>query len=319
MPQPIDRHKFSGLAYALLSALAFGGSGPFARPLIDAGIAPIQVTWLRLLGMAILMLPFAVRHRASLRSHWRLLLGYGAFAIAGVQALYFAAIALIPVGIALLIEFLGPVLVVLWIAGVRRRPVSASATIGIGLAVLGLAGLLEVWEGMVLDPIGLLFAAAAAGCQAAFFLLSDAARDDVEPLALIGGGGCIAFAIMSVIARPWTLPWGTLGGEILIAGHTAPAMVSVLWLGLISTALAYLTGVAAVRRLSPPVAGGVAYLEVVVAIVLAWLLLAEALSAVQLTGAAVVALGAYITQRATPEAGEQPEAIAAPSSEKRYG
>lgn len=289
--------KLSGLGFALLSALAFGGSGPFARPLMDAGMGSLHVTWLRLLGMALLLLPVVWRYRHLWPTHWRLLLAYGVFPIAGVQAFYFAAVARIPVGIALLIEFLGPVLVLLWIALIRRQPVARSAALGIVLAVIGLAGLLEVWKGMVLDPIGLLMAALAAGCQAGFFLLSDAASDDVEPLALIAVGGCIAFVIMTVIAQPWTLPWEILAGQITIAGVQMSALVSVAWLGLVSTALAYLTGVAAIRRLSPAVAGGVAYLEVVTAILLAWLLLGEALSPVQTVGAVVVVLGAYMAQR----------------------
>ncbi len=290
-----------------MSALAFGGSGPFARPLMDAGIDPLQVTWLRLLGMALLMLPVAWYYRHLLRTQWRLLIAYGIFPIAGVQAFYFASIARIPVGIALLIEFLGPILVLLWVGLIRRQPVARSAVLGIVLAVLGLGGLLEVWKGLVLDPLGLLLAGLAATCQATYFLLSDAARDDVEPIALIAMGGCTAFLVMTVIAQPWTLPWAVLTGDITIAGRQAPAMISVAWLGLVSTALAYWFGIGAIRRLSPPVAGGVAYLEVVTAIVLAWLLLSQTLTMVQLTGAAVVVTGAWLAQRGTPEGPANPE------------
>ncbi|MCH8553258.1 MAG: DMT family transporter [Natronospirillum sp.] len=312
---PPARRKLSGLGFALLSALAFGGSGPFARPLMDAGIDPLQVTWLRLLGMALLMLPVAWIYRGLLRTQWKLLLAYGIFPIAGVQAFYFASIARIPVGIALLIEFLGPVLVLLWVGLIRRQPVARSAMLGVALAVLGLGGLLEVWKGVVLDPLGLLLAGLAAACQAGFFLLSDAGSDEVEPIALIAIGGCVAFVIMTVIAQPWTLPWSVLSGEISIAGQQAPAMVSVIWLGLIATALAYWTGVAAIRRLSPPVAGGVAYLEVVTAIILAWLLLNETLTMVQFTGASIVVLGAWLAQRGTPEPLVNPELAISPQSD----
>jgi drug/metabolite transporter (DMT)-like permease len=159
----------------------------------------------------------------------------------------------------------------------------------------------------VLDPLGLLFAGGAAIAQASFFLLSDAAKDDVEPLALIAIGGVVGFLALSLIAQPWTLHWSILAGDITIAGVQTTAMVSVVWLGLIATALAYVTGVAAIRRLSAPVAGGVAYLEVVTAIVLAWLLLGEALSSVQLAGALVVITGAYLAQRATPSESPHPE------------
>jgi len=303
----VSHQKLTGLGFALLSALAFGGSGAFAKPLMVAGMSPLHVTWLRLLGMVLILLPVAWHYRRLLRTHWRLLIAYGVFPIAGVQALYFAAVSRIPVAIALLIEFLGPVLVLLWVSLVRRQPVAGSAILGVALAVLGLAGLLEVWDGLVLDPLGLLFAGGAAIAQASFFLLSDAAKDDVEPLALIAIGGVVGFLALSLIAQPWTLPWSILAGDITIAGVQTTAMVSVVWLGLIATALAYVTGVAAIRRLSAPVAGGVAYLEVVTAIVLAWLLLGEALSSVQLAGALVVITGAYLAQRATPSESPHPE------------
>ncbi len=109
-----SRNRSSGLVFAILSALAFGGSGPAARPLLDAGLDPMQVTWLRVAGAALLLLPVALYHHRALRTRPALLLAYGMFPMAGVQAFYFAAISRIPVGVALLIEFLGPVLVLLW-------------------------------------------------------------------------------------------------------------------------------------------------------------------------------------------------------------
>src|SRR5699024_11381637 len=104
----------------LASALAFGGSGVFARPLLDAGMDSLQVTWLRVAGAALLLLPLAVLHWRVVLRRPMLLLAYGVFPMAGVQALYFSAVARIPVGIALLLEFLGPLLVLLWVRVVRR-------------------------------------------------------------------------------------------------------------------------------------------------------------------------------------------------------
>ncbi|WP_046470564.1 EamA family transporter [Allosalinactinospora lopnorensis] len=300
------RHRASGLGYAVASALAFGGSGPFARPLIDAGMDPLHVTWLRGAGAAVLLLPLAIRHRNVLRTHPWLLLAYGVFPMAGVQAFYFAAISRIPVGVALLVEFLGPVLVLGWIRLVRRRPVSRAAALGVILAVTGLACLVEVWAGISLDLLGLALALTAATCQAAYFLLSDTAGDDVEPIAIISYGALVATALITVIARPWEMPWQLLAGEVTISGASTSALVSVGWLAVVSTALAYVTGVAAVRRLSPVVAGAVAYLEVVTAIVLAWLMLGEALSTAQTLGAAIVIAGAFTAQTAVPSTAPAP-------------
>ncbi|WP_067975519.1 EamA family transporter, partial [Nocardiopsis trehalosi] len=311
MSDPI-RHRASGLGLAVGSALAFGGSGPFARPLIDAGLDPLHVTWLRIAGTALVLLPLAVRHRRVLRTHPWLLLAYGVFPMAGVQAFYFAAIARIPVGVALLIEFLGPVLVLGWLRLVRRRPVSRSATVGVVLAVAGLACLVEVWAGVRLDAVGLALALGAAACQAGYFLLSDAAGEEVDPLAVVSYGALAAAVLITAVARPWTLPWGLLTGPVDIAGWRASGLVAVAWLVLVATALAYALGVAAVRRLSPVVAGAVAYLEVVTAIVLAWLMLGEALTPPQILGAVVVVAGAFVAQRAVPAAPPAPAPEAGP-------
>ena len=307
----ITRNRSSGLAFAIASALAFGGSGPVARPLIDAGLDSLHVTWLRVAGAALLLLPVAFRHHRTLRTRPALLLAYGVFPMAGVQAFYFAAISRIPVGVALLIEFLGPVLVLLWTRLVRRIPVSRAASLGVALAVIGLGCLVEVWAGIRLDAVGLILALAAAVCQATYFLLSDTARDDVDPLAVISYGALIATALLSLLARPWTLPWGILAQNVGFGGLDIPALILLVWLALVATTIAYLTGVAAVRRLSPVVAGGVAYLEVVTSIVLAWLLLGEALSVAQLVGAAAVVTGAFLAQTAVPDtsAAQGPETL----------
>ena len=294
------RHRPSGLAFALASALAFGGSGVFARPLLDAGMDSLHVTWLRVAGAALLLLPVALAHWRVARRRPLLVLAYGVFPMAGVQALYFAAIARIPVGIALLIEFLGPVLVLLWLRVVRRTRVSPAAVVGVVLAVAGLGLLLEVWAGMRLDVIGVSLALGAAAAQAAFFLLGDSMGEDTDPLAVIAFGSLVATVLLGVLAQPWTIPWGLLADPVTLGGFHVPGWAMALWLGLVCTAIAYFTGVSAIRRLSPQVAGGVAYLEVVTAIVLAWVLLGEALTPVQILGAAVIVTGAFIAQTAVP-------------------
>ena len=268
-----------------------------AKPLISAGLSPLQVTWLRLAGAALLMLPFAFQHSDVVRRAPKLLLGYGLFAIAGVQGFYFAAIASIPVGVALLIEFLGPLIVLGYVRFVLRRPVTASAAVGVMIAVAGLAGVVEVWAGLVFDPVGLLLALGAAGCQAAYFLLSDTGTVRVDPRALAAYGLMLAAVVITAVVRPWTVDWSVLAGSIELAGQTVPALVAVGWIVLISTVLAYLTGIVAVRRLSAPIAGGIAFLEPAVAVVLAWWLLAEQLGVVQLIGGVLVLTGAYVAQR----------------------
>lgn len=297
-----------GLGLALLSAFAFGGSGVAAKPLIEAGLDPLHVVWLRVAGAALVLLPLAWRHRDLVRRKPALLAGYGLFAVAGVQAFYFASISRIPVGVALLVEYLAPALVLLWVRFVRRTPVSRAAAVGVVLAVGGLASVVEVWAGLPFDVIGLLLALCAACCQVGYFLLSDQGADPadpadaVDPLGVIAYGLLIGTAVLTLVARPWGMDWSLLTGTTDMDGSRVAAPLLLGWIVLVATVLAYGTGVISVRRLSPQVAGVVACLEAVIATVLAWILLGEHLSAPQILGGFVVLVGAFIAQTSTPAA-----------------
>ncbi|MER5528784.1 EamA family transporter [Streptomyces sp. NPDC002677] len=290
-----------GLSLALGSALAFGGSGVAAKPLIEAGLDPLHVVWLRVAGAALVMLPLAVRHRDLPRRRPALLAGFGLLAVAGVQACYFAAISRIPVGVALLVEYLAPALVLGWVRFVQRRPVTRAAALGVALAAGGLACVVEVWAGLSFDALGLALALAAACCQVGYFVLADhGGGDGVDPLGVIAYGLLVGAGVLTLVARPWTMDWSVLAGSARMNGSTVPAFALLVWIVLVATVVAYVTGVLSVRRLSPQVAGVVACLEAVVATVLAWVLLGERLAAPQVLGGAVVLLGAFIAQSSTP-------------------
>jgi drug/metabolite transporter (DMT)-like permease len=297
--------RSAGLGLALASAFAFGGSGVAAKPLIEAGLDPLHVVWLRVAGAALVMLPVAWRHRDLLRRKPALLVGFGLLAVAGVQAFYFASISRIPVGVALLIEYLAPALVLGWVRFVQRRPVTHAAALGVVLAAGGLACVVQVWSGLTFDLVGLLLALAAACCQVGYFVLSDQGADEAEqadPLGVIAYGLLIGALVLTAVARPWSMDWGVLGGRADMDGTSVPAWLLLGWIVLIATVLAYVTGVISVRRLSPQVAGVVACLEAVIATVLAWVLLGEYLGVPQIVGGAVVLVGAFIAQSSTPKA-----------------
>ncbi|MFD0384799.1 DMT family transporter [Streptomyces stramineus] len=299
-----SRGRSVGLGLALVSALAFGGSGVAAKPLILAGLDPLHVVWLRVAGAALVLLPVAWRHRALVTRRPALLAGFGLLAVAGVQACYFAAISRIPVGVALLVEYLAPALVLGWVRFVQRRPVSRAAAVGVVLAVGGLACVVEVWSGLSFDAVGLLLALGAACCQVGYFVLSDHGSDGDEPadpVGVIAYGLLIGALVLTAVARPWSMDWSLLAGSADMNGTSVPAALLLAWIVLVATVVAYLTGVISVRKLSPQVAGVVACLEAVIATVLAWVLLGETLSAPQVVGGAVVLLGAFIAQSSTPK------------------
>ncbi|MCP3760623.1 DMT family transporter [Streptomyces sp. TBY4] len=311
--QASGRH--AGLGLALISAIAFGGSGVAAKPLIEAGLDPLHMVWLRIAGAALVLSPLAWRHRALVRRKPLLLAGFGIVAVAGVQAFYFASLSRIPVGVALLLEYLGPALLLGWIRFVQRRPVTRAAAAGAAVAVVGLACVVQIWAGLSLDPLGVLLGLAAACCQAFYFVFADQGSDgeDVpDPMGVIAYGMIVGTLVMTVIARPWGMDWQVLAGDAALGDVMVPAPVLLGWVVLIATVFAYLTGVVSVRKLSPQVAGVVACLEAVVATVLAWVLLGEHLSTWQIIGGALVLGGAFIAQssrRAAPVVAEPAAAL----------
>lgn len=298
-----------GLGLALVSAFAFGGSGVAAKPLIEAGFDPLHVVWMRVAGAALILLPVALRHRELPRLRPGLLLGFGALGVAGCQALYFVAIARIPVGVAILVEFLGPALLLGWVRFVQRRPVGRGAVIGVLLAVAGMACVVEIWSGLAFDPLGLLYAFGAACCQVAYFVFADqgAQSDDApEPIAVIAYGLIVGTVVLTAVARPWNIQWSGLTHQAALGERDVPAILLIAWIVLVATVVAYLAGVLAVRRLTPQVAGVVACIEAVVGTVLAWVLLDEHLGAPQVVGGALVLCGAFVAQGMSSAAGSAP-------------
>lgn len=301
--QTAARARAWGVALALLSALCFGGSGAFGKALIQAGLDPLETVWLRIGGAVVVLLPVVVlvggaaRLRAA-RAHVPALIAHGITGIAGCQVLYYLAASRLPVGVAILLEFTGPVLVLAWIRFGRRAPVHRSAVAGVAVAVAGLACVVEVWSGAGLDVIGVLAGLGAAGCQAAYFLVAERLAGRVDPLAMTAFGGVVAVVVLTPLAAPWALPWQVLASPIEVGARSMPGWVPVLWVVLVSTVLAYVAGAAAVHRLSAQVAGAIGYTEAIAATAAAWVLLGERLGPAQLAGGGVVLLGAFIAQRA---------------------
>jgi drug/metabolite transporter (DMT)-like permease len=296
------RLKAWGLGFGVSSSIAFGTSGAFGKALVTAGLSPLQASWVRVAGATVVLVSVMVALRrpvaaGAVRRQWRLLLPYGVLGVAGCQSFYFVAASRLPVGVAILLEFTGPVLVVGWTRFVLRTALPRSAAIGVGIALAGLACVVEVWSGLRLDLLGVLAGLGAAACQASFFLLADRANGRIDPLVMTAAGFTVATITLAVLAPPWGIPWHVLTGPVAFGDHRAPGWVLVTLLVLVSTVVAYVMSVAAVHRLSAPVAGAVGYVEAVTAAVFAWLTLGEHLSAVQLTGGAIVLAGAFVAQR----------------------
>ncbi|MGV9777359.1 EamA family transporter [Streptosporangium sp. NPDC003464] len=297
----MSRPGFKGLIFAAVSAVCFGFSGPLAKSLIDAGLSPLQAVWTRLAGAALVLLVATALVRPSAlavpRHRLRFVAAYSLVGFAAVQAFYYGTIARLPVGVAVLLEYASPVLVLAWVRLARRTRLPRAAAVGAVLAVGGLACVVEVWRGVRLDGLGLVLGLGTAVCAAVYFLLSQEAGDDVHPLGALTWGLTGAAAVLTPPAAPWHLPWDLATADLVLGGWRLPAPAVVGWLVVVGTVIAYATGIAAVRALTAAVAATVASLEVLASILIAWVLLGEALGAPQLLGGALVLAGALLAQR----------------------
>ena len=289
----------SGLLLALISAVAFGTSGVVARSLLDAGWTPGAVVTMRITVAALALLAptvLALRGRwVVLREQAAVVLGYGVFAVAGTQLAYFSALQHLSVGVALLIEYLAPVLIVgFWWARTRRRPGRLTVA-GVALSLAGLLLVLDLTGDVRGSPVGVLWALLAAVGLAFYFLLaenSDADADDsLPPMALAGGGLVVGAVVLGVAGASGVLPMEASTADVRLAGLMVPWWVAGLELAIVAGSFAYVLGIVAVRRIGSTVASFVSLSEVLFAVLFAWLLLGQLPGPVQLLGGALIVAG----------------------------
>jgi drug/metabolite transporter (DMT)-like permease len=297
--RPVRRVSTSGLVLAVASALAFSSSGPFIKPLLEAGWS-ISAALLVRMGVAGLVLAPALviavrRERSFLRRHWLLIVGFGLTAVAGCQIFFFAAMQRMPVAIALLIQYLAPVLLVI-LAWIRtRRAPSKLVLAGSLVAIVGLVLVVDI-AGARFDLLGTLFALGAAVCVGAYFLLAEKAGDDLPPLALASGGLLVGTATVAVLCVAGIMPFAAPTVSVQFSGIELPWFVPLLWVAAFATTIGYAFGVMAVPRVGARVASFVGLSEVLFALGFAWLLLGEAPSLVQFFGGALILVGVVLVR-----------------------
>ena len=294
-----------GYVYALLAAVLFGANGSVTKITMEAGLTPAQVTEFRLVGTAIiagLVLLIVDRQAFRLpRSQWPVMLLLGIVGVALLQATYAAAVQILPVGIALLLEYTAVLMVALVAYFIFKEPVKARIWVAIAFVLVGLAVVAQVWSG-TLNPVGVALALSAAVCLALYFLVGERQVARMSPLA-------VSFWTMSIAAVFWSFVsgWWELSPSILITpvdiGGAAgvlevPMAVPLAWNIVLGSFAPFLLSLAALRHLPATAAGIVASSEVVFAFVVAWLWLGETLNVVQIVGAGVVLAGIILAQTA---------------------
>ena len=305
------RPSSGGLALAVLSAATFGTSGTFASALIGAGWSPAAAVLARIATSALMLTAPAL---LQLRGRWALLrraagkvAAYGLIAVAGCQLFYFSAIQQLPVGIALLLEYLGVVLVVGWMwlrhgQRPRRLTVAGAVTALAGLAmVLGLSG-----PGRI-GALGVMWGLLAAVGLAVYFVLSASAdAEPLPPIIMAWAGMCVGAAVLAAVGAAGVLSMSAATGPVRFLGFQVSWIIPVLGLSLVAAVIAYVAGIGAARRLGARLASFAGLTEVLFAVLFAWLLLGQLPSAEQFLGGGFILAGVTLVRvaelRAAPAA-----------------
>jgi drug/metabolite transporter (DMT)-like permease len=276
---------------------------------MEAGWSPTAAVTARLAGGAVVMAIFATIVKPDwireARAHARTVVAYGLVPIAGAQLCYYNAVSHLSVGVALLLEYTAPLLVVGWLWATTRHRPSNLTMAGVVLAVAGIMLVLGVFQsggfsGAHVNLAGVGWGLAAAVCAACYFVMSDEVTADgsgLNSITLAASGLIVGAAAVALLGLVGIMPMTFATNDTVVAGMTMSWVIPVIALGVITTAAAYTLGIMGISRLRPRFASLVGLAEVLFAVLAAWLLLGQSVTWTQAVGGAVVLAGLALARQ----------------------
>lgn len=300
------RRPAVGYAMVISAALLFALNGTVSKVVLQSGISSLELTQVRATGAFLAFaLVLALTRRESLRltrHELPYLIVFGVAGVALVQWLYFVSIGRLPIGIALLIEYIAPILIALWAWAVFKEPIRRRIWAALVLAVVGLAIVVEAWSGVALDGLGVTAALAAAVAYAVYVLMAERAVRRRDPASLTAYGFLFAGLFWALVQPIWRFPVGRVDDSVSLLGHlerfSLPVWLLLFYVVVAGTAITFLLVASALRHVSATRVGIVAMLEPVAASGVAFLWLGESFGTPQLAGGAIVLAGILLAQTA---------------------
>ena len=302
-----ERRPGLGYAMALAAATLWAVNGVISKVIIESGDVPAErLTEVRTTGAFVLLVaalgvtrPRSMRLR---RAELPMLLTFGVLGLAFVQWFYFVAISRLDIGVALLIQYIAPVLVALWARLAYHEPVRRRIWAALVLSILGIALLVELWNGLTLDGLGVAAALGSAATFAVYILSAERAVRRRDPVSLV----CYGFLLASIfwaLLQPWTsFPIGLVDESVSLLGRleglSLPVWLLMAWMVVLGTIVPFALLAASLRHIPASRAAITAMFEPVAATVFAFAWLGESLDAFQLFGALIVLSAIVLAQTA---------------------
>jgi drug/metabolite transporter (DMT)-like permease len=290
----------------ITAAMGFALGGVAAKVLREADMDAFRLTQIRSTGAALILLIFAfIKGKDQLyarRDELKDLILFGIIGVSAVTSFYFFALKYLFVSVALIIEFTATIWIALYLRFIKKKHISPIMWLGIVFAFSGLVLVSQIWSSSTLHPIGVAVAFADAFALAYYFLTADRLTQTRSSLSLMTWGIGVAAVFWAIILPWWNFPFEYLTDTYSLSGnlseYSAPGWALILWIIIIGTVIPYLLTVTGIRELSAGTSSVIGMIEPIFAGVIAWILLNEALSEIQLIGCAVVLFGIYLADKA---------------------
>ena len=292
-----------GVFLGVAASATFGISGPMARSLFEIGWTPIATVFWRCLLASVVLVPFGLwSMRGRLRdilAEWRVIVAFGAMGVACSQFMFYSAVSRMDVGVALLIEYMAPVLLVAVAWARTRRAPSGLVLAGVAAAVAGLVCVLNP-GGATPDPLGVVFALISTVGAACYFVIG-ARTTRLSPIALSAFGLPCGAALLGVLILLGVVPYATPLRDVAILGQPFAWWVPLAVVAVMATALAYALGVTGSSLMGARLSSFVSLSEVLFAAVLSAILLGEIPAWLQLVGAVLIITGVVLVRLAADD------------------
>jgi drug/metabolite transporter (DMT)-like permease len=299
-----DRRPVLGYSMVLAATALWGINGSMAKAALSSGLSSLRLTEVRSTGAALILVAALAATRPQglriTRKELPFLLLFGVIGLAFVQLFYFVAIHRLEIGVALLIQYLAPVLIALYARLILKEPVRRRVWAALILALGGLSLVVDLWSGVALDGPGVLAALASAVTFALYILLAESAVSRRDPVSLLALGFTFAAIFWAVVQPWWSFPTEYLDDRIHMDGaifsSTVPVWGLLVGVVLVGTIVPFLLLVGALRHINATRAGVTAMFEPVAGALVAWAWLGESLTTAQLIGGAIVLTGILLAQ-----------------------
>ena len=293
-----------GALLALAAALLFGLNASTTKIVMGAGVTPEQIVLFRSLATAIcaaiVMLFTRPESFKVKRSEWKFIIAFGIIGVALMQWAYSNAVKNLPVGIALLVEYTAIIIVPVASLLLFKEVPKKKLWLGVALVLGGLLVVSKAWDS-TLNPIGLIFAFAAAIFLSVYFIMGEKSHNSRDPISTLFYTMLVSSVFWMIFGQWWNLDPAIAADSLSLGGNlasiSAPSWLLLIWIGLFGSFAPMAFSFIALGHLSATGVGILSTAETIFAFVFGYLWLGEKIESLQFVGGALVIAGIIIAQK----------------------